>query len=77
MCFNGTINNDILGLEGDEQFRLTLFNLSPSEVGIGLDTTTITIEDDECMDIAVDMIEIITYTVMVDASFNCSCCGEI
>ena len=47
VCFNGTINDDVLGFEGDEQFRLTLSNPSPSEVFIGQGMTTITIQDND------------------------------
>ena len=47
MCFNGTINDDVLGFEGDELFSLTLSNSSPSEVFIGQGTTTITIQDND------------------------------
>ena len=46
-CFTGTINDDELSLEGDEQFRLTLSNALPSEVFIGRGTTTITIHDND------------------------------
>ena len=47
VCFNGTINDDVLGFEGNEQFRLTLSNPSPSEVFIGQGMTTITIQDND------------------------------
>ena len=47
VCFNGTINDDVLGFEGDEQFSLTLSNPSPSEVFIGQGTTTIIIQDND------------------------------
>ena len=47
MCFNGTIIDDVLGFEGDEQFSLTLSNPSPSEVFIGQGMTTITIQDND------------------------------
>ena len=47
VCFNGTINDDVLGFEGDEQFSLTLSNPSPSEVFIGQGMTTITIQDND------------------------------
>lgn len=45
-CFNGMVINDVLALEEDEQFRLTLFDPTPSGVIIGQGTAIITIRDD-------------------------------
>lgn len=46
-CFTGMVINDILALEEEEQFRLTLSDPTPSGVTIGQATTTITIQDDD------------------------------
>ena len=44
-CFNGDIIDDLIGLEGDEDFQLVLVNPSPSNVIITGDTTRIVIVD--------------------------------
>ena len=46
-CFNGDIINDLIALEGDEDFQLMLVNPSPSGVIITDDTTKINIVDDD------------------------------
>ena len=44
-----TIIDDAIALEEIKQFTLTLSNPDPSAVLIGQDTTSITIQDDDCM----------------------------
>ena len=46
-CFNSHIIDDLIGLEGDEDFQLVLINPSPSGVIITGDTIRIVIVDDD------------------------------
>ena len=48
-CFTGPIIDDLIALEPDESFTLTVTDISPDDNRIqrGIETTTITIVDDD------------------------------
>ena len=48
-CFTGPIIDDLIALEPDESFTLTITDISPDDNRIqrGIETTTITIIDDD------------------------------